>query len=90
MVQVIVSLEWCPFSCIVNLVVTFYLHYVGVQYMSNKPERFIESNADHSWSSRLADELNLAIHIVESNPGFASVTNGSPDNSGIDTYCYKY
>ena len=84
-------------SCHMNV------RYVGVQYMSNNPERFIESNTDHSWSRYLANmsqpgrwadalviqavanTLNLTIHIVESNPGFASVTNNSLVNSETDT-----
>ena len=33
----------------------------------------------------VADALNLAVHIIESNPGFASVTNISPVNSETDT-----
>ena len=79
------------------------IRYVGVQYMRNNPERFIESNTDHSWSRYLAnmsqqgiwadalviqavaDALNLTIHIVESNPGFASVSNNSPVNSENDS-----
>ena len=62
---------------------------IGVQYIRNSPERFIESNTDHSWFSYLAcmshqgtwadaiviqavaGALNLTIHIIESNPGFA-------------------
>ena len=27
---------------------------IGIQYMKNNPQRFIESNADHSWSRYLA------------------------------------
>ena len=33
----------------------------------------------------VADALNLTIHIIESNPGFASVTNISPVHSETDT-----
>jgi len=33
----------------------------------------------------VADTLNLTIHIRESNPGFASVTNNGPVSSEIDT-----
>ena len=33
----------------------------------------------------VADALNLTIHIIESNPGFALVTNISPVSSEIDT-----
>ena len=33
----------------------------------------------------VADALNLTIHIIESNPGFASVTNMSPVSSETDT-----
>ena len=33
----------------------------------------------------VADALNLTIHIIESNPEFASVTNISPVNSETDT-----
>ena len=33
----------------------------------------------------VADALNLTIHIIESNPGFASVTNISPVYSETDT-----
>ena len=33
----------------------------------------------------VADTLNLTIHIIESNPGFASVTNISPVSSETDT-----
>ena len=33
----------------------------------------------------VADTLNLTIHIIESNPGFASVTNIGPASSEIDT-----
>ena len=36
-------------SCHMNI------RYVGVQYMRNNPERFIESNTDHSWSRYLAN-----------------------------------
>ena len=33
----------------------------------------------------VADALNLTIHVIESNPGFASVTNISPVSSETDT-----
>ena len=33
----------------------------------------------------VADALNLTIHMIESNQGFASVTNISPVNSETDT-----
>ena len=44
----------------------------------------------HKWADALviqavADALNLAIQIIESNPGFASVTNISPVRSETDT-----
>ena len=76
---------------------------IGIRYMRNNPERFIESNTDHSllryfafmshqgtWADAIviqavADVLNLTIHIIESNPGFASVTNISPVSSETDT-----
>jgi len=43
-----------------------------------------------SWSDAVviqavADALNLTIHIIESNPGFALVTNIGPVSSEIDT-----
>ena len=43
-----------------------------------------------SWADAIviqavANALNLTIHIIESNPGFASVTNISPVNSETDT-----
>ena len=50
------------------------------------------ANMSHqgTWADALviqavADALNLTIHIVESNPGFASVTNISPVRSETDT-----
>jgi len=33
----------------------------------------------------VADALNLTIHIIESNPGYALATNISPVNSETDT-----
>ena len=65
---------------------------IGVQYMRENLERFIESDTDHlclrylaymshqgTWADiiviqAVADALNLTIHTLESNPGFASVT----------------
>ena len=58
----IVSLEWCPFSCIVNVVVAFHLPNVGVQYMSNKPPEKDSSKVIQTIHGQaVADELNLAI-----------------------------
>ena len=51
-VQVIASFELCPISCMVNLVMN--VRSTGVQFMSNNPERFIESSTDHLWSRYLA------------------------------------
>ena len=60
--------------------------------MTNHPERSIESSTDHSslryyfslyishqgtWLMHLLCK-QLSLHIIESNPGFASVTNISP------------
>jgi len=48
-VQVIVSLEWCAISCMYGEP-SYHMNIrsIGVQYMRNNPERFIESNTDHS------------------------------------------
>ena len=43
------------------------------------------SQADSIVIQAVADAFNLKIHIIESNPGFASVTNISPVNSETDT-----
>ena len=69
----------------------------GVQFMRDKPERFIESNTENSWLRYLdnmriqgtwadaliiqavADALNVTIQIVESNQGFAPLTNVYPE-----------
>ena len=51
-VQVIASFELCPISCMVNLAMN--VRSTGVQFMSNNPERFIESSTDHLWSRYLA------------------------------------
>jgi len=54
-VQVIVSLEWCAISCMYGEP-SYHMNIrsIGVQYMRNNPERFIESNTDHSWLRYLA------------------------------------
>jgi len=43
------------------------------------------SRADAIVIQAVANTLNLKIHIIESNPGFASVTNISPVSSETDT-----
>ena len=103
-VQVIVSLAWCPITELYGEPsYNMNVRSTGVLYMRNNPERFIKSSADQSWLRYLAymsqqgvwadaiviqavaDALNLTIHIIESNPGFALVTYISPVSSGTDT-----
>lgn len=48
----------------------FFVRTAGVQYIVHNPEKFIESNTEHSWQGY---SLNLSIHIAKSNPGFSPV-----------------
>ena len=61
----------------------------GVQVMRDNPGRFIESNTENSWLRYLnnmsiqgtwavADALNVAIQMVESNQGFVPLTTVYP------------
>ena len=50
----IVSLEWCPISCMVNLAITMNIRTIGVKHMRNNPEKFIETSTDNSWLTYLA------------------------------------
>jgi len=63
--------------------------------MRNNSERFIGSSTDHSWLHQgmwadalviqaFADALNLTLHIIQSYPGFASVTTISSVRSETD------
>ena len=64
-----------------------FIRQAGVQYLSNNPERFIESNTENSWNecitimsmqgtwcNAVADCQNAAIHIIESHENLAGET----------------